>query len=198
MMLPMKTMTDFVIQVGADNVQHSGKTYLAHVIGVYRLMKSWAEEDEMCRAAIFHSIYGTEGFQDFTLPLDRREEVCALIGERAEQLSYANRVCALIGERAEQLSYANSAMNRASFYGQVKNDQDDYQIKDRITGGTIDLTARAFEDLIRLHLCDFLEQVERDKGWQYERETMKAMSNRLGGIALDTYQSVFTRESQVV
>ena len=181
MMLPMKTMTDFVIQVGADNVQHSGKTYLAHVIGVYRLMKSWAEEDEMCRAAIFHSIYGTEGFQDFTLPLDRREEVCALIGERAEQLSYAN-----------------SAMNRASFYGQVENDQDDYQIKDRITGGNIDLTARAFEDLIRLHLCDFLEQVERDKGWQYERETMKAMSNRLGGIALDTYQSVFTRESQVV
>ncbi len=181
MILPMKTMTDFVIQVGADKVAHSGKTYLAHVIGVYRLMKSWAEDDEMCRAALFHSIYGTEGFQDFTLPLDRRDEVRALIGERAEQLAYAN-----------------SAMDRASFYGQVGAYQDDYRIKDRLTGGYIALTNKAFEDLIRLHMCDFLEQVERDEGWDYKRETMNIMRDRLGGIVLETYQRVFSKEPRLV
>ena len=181
MMLPMKTMTDYVIQVGADKVQHSGKTYLSHVVGVYRLMKSWEGDDEMCRAALFHSIYGTEGFQDFTLPLDRRDEVRALIGERAEQLAYVN-----------------SAMDRASFYSQVGAYQDNFQIKDRLTGGLIGLTGKAFEDLIRLHLCDFLEQVERDEGWLYERDTMKKMSARLGGTALETYRSVFAREPRLV
>ena len=180
-MLPMKTMTDYVIKVGADKVQHSGKTYLSHVVGVYRLMKSWEEDDEMCRAALFHSIYGTEGFQDFTLPLDRRYEVRALIGERAEQLAYVN-----------------SAMDRASFYSQVGAYQDNFQIKDRLTGGHIGLTGKAFEDLIRLLLGDFLEQGERDEGWLYERDTMKKMSARLGGIALETYRSVFAREPRLV
>ncbi|MDP6053288.1 MAG: hypothetical protein QF879_13160, partial [Candidatus Latescibacteria bacterium] len=86
----------------------------------------------------------------------------------------------------------------ASFYNQVGAYQDNFQIKDRLTGGYIGLTGKAFEDLIRLHLCDFLEQVERDEGWLYERDTMKKMSARLGGIALETYRSVFAREPRLV
>ena len=39
---------------------------------------------------MFHSIYGTEKFQGFTLPLERRAEVRALIGDRAERLAYLN------------------------------------------------------------------------------------------------------------
>ena len=39
---------------------------------------------------MFHSIYGTERFQGFTLPLERRGEISALIGERAERLAYLN------------------------------------------------------------------------------------------------------------
>lgn len=35
---------------------------------------------------------GTEGFQDFCLSLNRRADVCALIGERAEFVAYVNCV----------------------------------------------------------------------------------------------------------
>ena len=69
-------------------------TYLAHGAGVYRDLKSWGCSQELCDAGMFHSIYGTELFQDFTLPLERRGEVRNLIGERAERLVYLN--CCLL------------------------------------------------------------------------------------------------------
>ena len=109
MALPMKTMTNYFLEIGADKVAHSEKTYLAHAVGTYRNMKEWGASDELCRAAMFHSIYGTEGFQDFTLPVERRDELRQLIGEYAELLAYAN-----------------CAMDRASFYGQVALRQTDW------------------------------------------------------------------------
>ena len=63
----LKQMTDFLRSVGADDVEHTQKTYLAHVIGVYRELQEWHCDDELCRAGIFHSIYGTELFQKFGL-----------------------------------------------------------------------------------------------------------------------------------
>ena len=179
MRLPMKTMTDYIIRIGADKIPHTEKTYLAHAIGVYQDMKAWDEDDEMCRAAMFHSIYGTEGFQDFTLPLDRRDEMRAFIGERAELLAYAN-----------------CAMDRASFFELVDTYQDNYAIKDRITGGTIDLSTREFEDLIRIHLCDHFEQIERADSWNYRRREIKIMSERVGGAALEAYRSTVAKEPQ--
>ena len=181
MKLPMKVMTDYIISIGADKIPHTNKTYLAHAIGVYRDMKSWEEHDEMCRAAMFHSIYGTEGFQTFCLPLERRDEIRRLIGDRAERIAYAN-----------------CAMDRASFYSQVDTQQDIYQLKDRITGRIIELSHMDFEDLIRLHLCDYLEQVERVEGWGYHRETLKTMGERLGGAALAAYKATFSREPRLV
>jgi hypothetical protein len=140
-------------------------------------MKAWQADDELCRAAMFHSIYGTEGFTTLTLPLDRREELRTLIGERAEKLVYAN-----------------CAMDRDTFYRHVDQYQDDYQIKDRLTGGVIELSRAEFEDLIRLHMCDFLEQCERSDHWNYKRETLALMSERLGGAARASYEAVFARE----
>ena len=104
----------------------------------------------------------------------------------------------LIGERAEKLAYANCAMDRASFYSQVGKHQDIYQLKDRITGGSIVLSYKDFEDLIRLHLCDYLEQVERVDGWDYQRETLEIMSVRLGGTARAAYEATFARKPKAV
>ena len=52
----------------------------------------------MCDAGLFHSIYGTEGFQGFTLPFDRRDDIRALIGDRAERLVW---VFCVAGEMAD-------------------------------------------------------------------------------------------------
>ena len=179
MTLPMKTMTDYIVQLGAAKIPHSGTTYLAHAVGVYKYMKSWEADDEMCRAAMFHSIYGTEGFQDYTLSLDRRQELRALIGNRAELLAYAN-----------------CAMDRTTFFAQVDNHQDRYLIADRLSGEHLDLSNEEFEDLMRLYLCDFLEQVERSDAWDYRRRELGVIGGRLGGVALDSYNSTIAREPQ--
>src|SRR5713226_10048161 len=88
-----KRFTDFLIAEGIDRVAHSEKTYLAHLIAVYKDMEALGCSEELCRAGMFHSIYGTERFQGFKLPLERRPDVRALIGERAERLAYLH--CAM-------------------------------------------------------------------------------------------------------
>ena len=91
------------------------------------MLDRWGVEKPLSSAGLFHSIYGTEGFQarcarcldvasfhpfyifdprcslrwltwqllpaqDFSLGIDRRDEVRAVIGERAEFLAYCNCV----------------------------------------------------------------------------------------------------------
>src|SRR4029077_20396088 len=89
--------------------------------------------EDVCRAGMFHSIYGTEKFQGFILPLERRDEVRALIGERAERLAYLN-----------------CAMDRASFDRAVAQvDDSHHRIIDRITGAAGRLSRHDFGGLWR-------------------------------------------------
>src|SRR5205085_6135119 len=85
-----KRLTDFLIGMGVEQVPHTHKSYLAHLIAVFRSLESQGYPEDVCRAGMFHSIYGTEKFQGFTLPLERRDEVRGLIGDRAERLAYMN------------------------------------------------------------------------------------------------------------
>jgi hypothetical protein len=120
-----KELTDYLLAQGVEQVGHTGKSYLAHLIGVYKLMEAQGCPEELCRAGMFHSIYGTERFQGFKLSLERREEVRALIGERAERLAYLN-----------------CAMDRASFDRAVKQLGDCFTITDRLTGEEVPLSRR--------------------------------------------------------
>jgi (p)ppGpp synthase/HD superfamily hydrolase len=172
-----KRMTDFFRDVGADDISHSNKSYLAHAIGVHNDMREWGGDEDLCRAALFHSIYGTELFQKFALPLERRDELRELIGERAEQLAYWN-----------------CAMDREVFDKLVFQEQDPWLYGDRLTGETIKLSDRDFEDLVRIHICDWLEQVARANHWKYRRDAYRQMAKRLGGIAEESYQRVFADE----
>jgi len=172
-----KDMTNFIIAAGAADISHTKGTYLAHAIGVYNDMKAWGEDDALCRAALFHSIYGTEGFQDFTLPLERRGELEALIGKRAERLAYYN-----------------CAMDRASLDAHLDETRDTYPILDRLTGQEVELSPAEYDDLCRVHLCDLLEQVARADVWNYRREAYRKMAERLGGVALEAYDRVFAKE----
>ncbi|MBC8351052.1 MAG: hypothetical protein H8E66_03645 [Planctomycetes bacterium] len=168
-----KELTDFFRSVGADEVAHSDKTYLAHAIGVYNDLKEWGCHEDVARVGIFHSVYGTELFQGFTLPLDRRDEVRALVGERTEWLSYLN-----------------CAMDRTHFDAQIKESGPN-TILDRFTGTELDVSDQDFDDLCTVHMCDWLEQVERSDNWDYRRTAYRTLAERLGGIALVSYDQVF-------
>lgn len=169
-----KELTNYIIAAGAADIPHTEKTYLSHAIGVYTDLKAWDCDEELCRAALFHSIYGTQQFQGFTLPLSKREELRALIGERAERIVYWN-----------------CAMDRASFDAAVTQTEGPYRIKDRLTQQETALSAEDFDDLCRVHLCDFLEQVERSNAWDARPAAFRQMAERLGGVALAAYDRVF-------
>lgn len=172
-----KELTDYIISLGAAEIAHTEKTYLAHAIGVYNDMKAWDGSDDLCYAALFHSIYGTQGFQGFTLPLEKRSELQGLIGEYAENIAFYN-----------------CFMDRATLDAQVGEEKDEYPIRHRVTGETMMLTKAEYDDLICLHLCDLLEQVERSNAWNSRRTAYRGMAERLGGIALESYDKVFARE----
>ena len=169
-----KPLTDFLHELGAEKVRHTETTYLAHVVGVYRDMEAAGCSEELCRAGMFHSIYGTERFQRFALPLQRRADVRALIGERAERLAYLN-----------------CAMDRPSFDKAVLSGAPPYRIRDRISGEEVDVSEDDFSDLCKIHLYDWLEQVPRSQEWDYRREIYRLMADRLGSAAVEAYERVF-------
>jgi hypothetical protein len=133
----------------------------------------------VCRAGLFHSIYGTELFRRWSLPLERREEVRALIGERAERIVFANCM-----------------MDRASFDALLES-EGPFRIRNRETGETLELSREDFDDLVRVHLCDWLEQVARSGRWTYRRDAMRRMARRLGGVAQESYERVYALEPSV-
>jgi hypothetical protein len=169
-----KRLTNFLVGIGIEDIPHTEKTYLAHLIAVYRDLESLGCPEDVCRAGMFHSIYGTEKFQGFTLPLARRGEVRELIGERAERLAYLN-----------------CAMDRASFDRALDRVDDPYPIIDRITGKQVEVARQDFDDLCRVHLIDWLEQVPRSREWDYRRAGYRKMAERLGGEAEERYQRLF-------
>jgi hypothetical protein len=170
-----KQMTDYLVGLGTESVPHSGERgFLAHLIGVFRDLENWGCDQDICRAGMFHSIYGTELFQKFALPLDRREEVQELIGKRAEYLGFLNCL-----------------MDRKPFDQDVF-DGTSTRFVNRITKEETQLDQRVFDDLCTIHVCDWLEQVPHSNNWDYRRDAYRQMAERLGGIALDSYVKVFS------
>jgi len=175
-----KDLTRFLVELGIESVPHSQKNYLAHLIAVHHLMKDAGCDEELCQAGMFHSIYGTQLFQGFKVELDRRDDVRRLIGDRAERLAYLN--CAMDRESFDQAATASAPA---------------YRFRDRITNETVELDARDFDDLCRIHLYDWLEQVPRSRhGWNYRRPAYRQMAERLGGAALAAYDRVFAAETK--
>ena len=171
-----KAMTQFLRDLGTETVPHTGTVFLAHLVGVYNDLKAWHATTDVCRAGMFHSIYGTEMFQTFALPLEQRDEVRELIGDPAEFVAWVNCV-----------------MDRVTFDEQLAASAP-YSIRNRITGESIEMNEEQFTDLCVVHLCDWLEQLPRLKKWDFRRGSYRKIAERLGGIALSSYDRVYANE----
>jgi Domain of unknown function (DUF6817) len=170
-----KQLTDFLVNLGIEQIAHTQKNYLAHLISVSKLMQAAGCDEDLCRAGLFHSIYGTEKFQGFKLPLERRSELVELIGSRAERLAYWN-----------------CEMDRASLDELLSQADEPYLLRNRESGEIMRLSRRELDDLCCVHLFDWLEQAPRSRfGWDYRRQAYRQMAERLGGRALQVYDEVF-------
>ena len=173
-----KQMTAFLLEIGIGDQLHTGKSYIGHLLAVYRLMEAQGCGVDVCRAGLFHSVYGTEVFQGFTLSLGRRVDVRALIGERAEWLAYLN-----------------CAMDRQSFDESLDRTKPPYYLRDRLSSDDVFLDREYFDDLCRVHLYDWLEQVPRSsRGYEYRREAYRKMAERLGPNAVAVFDRVYVHE----
>lgn len=169
-----RTMTDYLVGLGTDKVPHSNTPFLAHLIGVYRDLKEWGCEEHVYLAGLFHSIYGTEAFQGFSIPISRRQEIRDMIGERAEHLAYVN--CALTRESLDASVAAGG----------------EPRLWDRFRDAPLEVQEPEYTELLTLHLCDRLEQVERVENWDLRRQAWENMARRLGGIALESWERIFS------
>jgi len=80
----------YLKEVGCDKQKHSKGTrnLLHHLISVSALLSERGSSDDLCKAGLFHSIYGTAHFKHKTVSLDERDKIKELIGEWAETLVY--------------------------------------------------------------------------------------------------------------
>ncbi len=170
-----KQLTDFLVNLGIEQIAHTQKNYLAHLISVYKLMQAAGYEEDLCRAGLLHSIYGTEKFQGFKLPLERREELVELVGSRAERLAYWNCL-----------------MDRGSLDELLTQEGEPFLLRNRESGEAMPLTRRELDDLCCVHLFDWLEQAPRSRfGWDYRRQAYRRMAEQLGGRAVEVFDRVY-------
>lgn len=173
---PPKAFLTFLLEAGIEGLRHTGGTYVGHLVAVYRDLGQWGCSPEVRAAGMFHSIYGTEIFKDFALPLGRRRDLAELIGERAELLAYAN-----------------CAMDRGSFDQAILHGAPPHRLKDRWTGLFLELGPEDFRDLSVIHLVDRLEQVGRSGAWSYRLDAYRRVAEWLGPAAAERFRRVYAQ-----
>lgn len=170
-----KRSVDLMKSFGMDAAGHFNSSLLGHGLRIFRCLDAWGADEPVCQAGLFHSAYGTESTRGFALSLDRRDEVRAVLGARAESLAYLN-----------------CAMKRPSFEAAVaQGDRNVYTIADRFTGLDVVLSRRDFDDLCRVHLADGLEQHPRMGRLDERLETFVMLAQRLGGPAQAEFERLY-------
>ena len=168
-------LVEFLTSIDAQKSPHSGTvSHLGHSISVYRDLREWGFDEDVARAGLFHSIYGTSRVRAVSLALERRDELRALIGERAERLAYLN--CSIDYE---------------TFDAAVEQGKAPFRVIDRLTGEWAELAADDFEDVVKIQLVDRLEQLPRTNEFAFRRESFGRMATRLGSDAERKFREAF-------
>jgi hypothetical protein len=134
-------------------MDHTGTAaFDEHLKGVQAVLRYWGAPTYLTNAGLFHSIYGTEGFQGFALPLQERAAIQGLIGPMAENLSFW--FCMVDRSTLDQTVF--------DWEGPVQNPAQKFHLRARPELGRFDLILSKDEwlDFIELTLADWLEQVE--------------------------------------
>ncbi|MBT2439743.1 S1 RNA-binding domain-containing protein [Streptomyces sp. ISL-36] len=84
---------ELLLARGADTLEHPGGTLLAHLERVEARLADWGARDELRLAGLCHAFYGTDGFAESLLPLERRGLLAEAIGTEAEELVYFYAGC---------------------------------------------------------------------------------------------------------
>lgn len=126
-------------ELGAQKVNHVNGSLLAHLQGTHDLLRTWGCRDALCKAGLYHSVYGTAGFQQTLIGLQDRKVVAALISEESEQIVYLFSAC-----------------DRDFVYSRLRAGTD-VEYRDRFSRATRRLPDGTFADLCELTIANELE-----------------------------------------
>lgn len=203
-------------------LEHTGASaFDEHLKGVQAVLRYWNAPEHLPSAGLFHSIYGTEGFQGFKLPLSERAAIQKMIGTAAEKLCFV--FCMVDRSTLDDTVFAwsrNNANNNNNNETGRRQEQLDskYTLYARPELGRfpMKLTPEEWLDFVELSLADWLEQVEgaalkehdkylwkKGEAYSYRRLAYRQMkrllaterSERLGKIVPEMYQTVMDTES---
>lgn len=135
-------------------LQHTGAAaFDEHLKGVQAVLRFWQAPAHLAKAGLLHSIYGTEGFQGFALPLRERAAVRELIGAEAEYLCW---VFCMVDRATLDQTMFDWNVDAATTSNQT------YVLYARPELGrfALPLSHEQWLDFIELSLADWLEQVE--------------------------------------
>ena len=186
---PLHSFLSNVSSIPKD-LEHTGAaSFNIHLLGVQSVLRGWGADEAVADAGLFHSIYGTEGFQGFKLPLSKRSAIRNLIGLRADHLVW---IFCMVDRRTVDASLY--------FHDHSANSAEDtierrYEFSSRPELGMFPILLSGKEewlDFLELSLADWLEQVEGaaskendlygwqvGEAWSYRRTAYHKMASIL-------------------
>jgi aspartyl/asparaginyl beta-hydroxylase (cupin superfamily) len=79
----------YLRNAGAQQFVHAhGRTLYDHLIGTQEILRRWLQPRWLQDAGAMHSVYSTDVYRKQLVRLSKRDEVRAVVGERAERLAY--------------------------------------------------------------------------------------------------------------
>lgn len=171
-------LMDYLLTLGVSNIDHTNGKFLPHLKGLSEYLERYNRPFPTVIAGLFHSIYGTETFNGFSLPLERREEVREVIGIEAEALVYT--YC-----RMSQASFDMSVIEGKPC------------LRDRDTQEIIATTPKQFTELQWMMLLDTLEvdaRVSKEEQWTSRINFWRTMSYHLDASASKAINEVYGSE----
>jgi hypothetical protein len=161
----------------------TSSNFRTHLQGVESVLRRWqladgvqAFPDSVCLGGLFHSIYGTQGFQAFRFPPESRAQITALVGERGERAAFYT--CVMERSSWNDLLAASA--------GCVRGQAPTGAIRPRHKGSIADvgylradeeweLTAEEFTDLCAVSLAHRLEHNECNRSYDPSEELFAIM-----------------------
>lgn len=149
---------DVLRRYHADATPHSGRTLIDHLLGTYQLLEAWGNPPDICRAGLFHSIYGTNIFAVPSASFDDRPLIRKAIGAPAERLAY------LFCVTDRPLAFLQAAAERSDTLTNI------------VHGGAIPIEPHEVKSLIEIEVANFIEQPENLDDLRLIRDTIVSIT----------------------
>ena len=163
--------------VPIKDIEHFGRPLKEHLIGTHDLLDRWRNASHVCLAGLFHSVYGTKTFLSAALTPESRNDMRALIGERAEALVF------VFGMSDRKRLFLE---NRSAPYCWI----------DHRTDERTEIAGDFLNDLVEIEVANFVEQLpfrtdKADSVTQDMLHRFESTESRMSVGARDAFRRAF-------